>query len=74
MTKVRTKETFRTLFAPRMHAVGSRVAAKTGTTLSVSTVIRGTMIYRALTMTSPPEVVLRLEAKMREQSSHSLVT
>jgi hypothetical protein len=39
-----------------MHVARSRTAAKTETTLSDAT--RGTMIYMALTMTSPHNVIL----------------
>jgi hypothetical protein len=72
-TRVRANKTFGTFFVPRMLAAGSRTVAKIEIMLSMSTTMRGTMISMVPTMTSPPGVILRLEAKMREGSSCSLV-
>jgi hypothetical protein len=74
VTRVRANETFRTLFIPRMQATKLRVTSETGIASSVSTAMRGTMIYMALTMTSPLNVIHWLEPGMREESTHSLAT
>jgi hypothetical protein len=57
---------------PGMLVTGLRTVAKTEIALSTSATTRGTMIIMALIMTSPPDVVLRLEIVTQEESSLSL--
>jgi hypothetical protein len=71
-TRVQENKTFGTFFVPRMHAVGSRTATKTGTALSARATMRRTIICMAPTKTIPLDIILRLEARMRKESSHSL--
>jgi hypothetical protein len=58
------KETFGTSFVPRMHMDRSRIVAKIGTESNTRTVMRGTMIYMAPNITSPPDIILQVEAGM----------
>jgi hypothetical protein len=51
----------------------SRIVAKIGIVSSESVTMGGTMISMVPTMTSPPDVVLRLEARTWEGSNHFLV-
>jgi hypothetical protein len=52
--------------------IGSRTIAEIGSVPSVSAIMRGTMISMAPTMTSPPDVVLRLEDVMKDESRLSI--
>jgi hypothetical protein len=70
--RVRAMKTFGTFFEPRMHVARSRTSTKTEIMSSASAAMIGTMICMTPTMTSMPDVVLRLEARTREESSHSV--
>jgi hypothetical protein len=74
MARVRVEKTFKTFFVPGTHAIGSRTIAETQTGPIACAAMRGTMISIAPTKTSLPDVVLRQEATMREESRLSLVT
>jgi hypothetical protein len=69
--RVKVERTFRTSFQPGTLVTGSRIMAKIEIVLSASTVMRGTMISMVPTMTNLPNVILRLEAIMQEESSLS---
>jgi hypothetical protein len=69
---VGAKKTCGMFFVSRMHADGLGTIIKTETALSVSAAMRGIMIGMASTLTSPPDIILRLEAGTREESNHSL--
>jgi hypothetical protein len=53
-------------------ATGLKIIAETGSMLSARAVMRGTMISMAPTMTSPPDVILRPEDIMKEESRLSV--
>jgi hypothetical protein len=47
-----------------MHMGRSRIIAKIGTESNMRTVMRGTMIYMAPNITSPPDIILHVEVGM----------
>jgi hypothetical protein len=59
------KRTCGTSFATETHATRLRTVTKNKIAPSVNVAMRGTMIIMALTMTSPTNVVLRLEDAMK---------
>jgi hypothetical protein len=59
------KRTCGTSFATETHETRLRTVTKNKIAPSVNAAMRGTMIIMALTMTSPTNVVLRLEDAMK---------
>jgi hypothetical protein len=73
VARFKMKGTYMMSFAIETHATGSRIVTKNKITSSVNDTMRGTMIIMALTMTSPTNIVLRLEDTMKRESSLSLM-
>jgi hypothetical protein len=68
MSAARVRVIFRTSSAIETLTTRSRIVAKRETDSSTSTVMKWTMISMTLTMTSPPDIALRMEGAMKEES------
>jgi hypothetical protein len=71
IARFKAEKTFETFFIPGTLMTGLRIITKIEIELIMSVTMIRTMISMAHAMTSPPDVILQLEATILEESSLS---